>query len=48
MPWICWEHLFLMLCMLFTHKGSSLNLDLMISSNYFLIMIMPMSIYVYM
>jgi len=41
-PWLCWERL---LCM---DKGSSLNLDLMVSSNYVLIMIMLMSIYVYM
>ena len=37
-----------MLCMLFMNKGSSLNLDLTIYSNYVMIMIMIMSIYVYM
>ena len=37
-----------MLCMLCMNKGSSLNLDLMLSSNYFMIMIMLMFIYVYM
>ena len=48
MPWLCWELFFSMLCMLSIDKGSSLNLDLMISSNYVVIMIMMMSIYVYM
>ena len=37
MPQLCWEMLFSMLCM---NKGSSLNLDLVISGNYVLIMIM--------
>ena len=37
-----------MLYMMCTDKGSSLNLDLMISGNYVVIMIMLMSIYVYM
>ena len=44
MPWLCWEMLFLMLHMCCTHKGRSLNLDLMISSKYVVIMIMLMSI----
>ena len=48
MPWLCWELLFLMLCMLCMDKGSSLNLDLMIFSSYVAIMIMLMTIYVYM
>jgi len=45
MPWLCFELFFLMLCMCCTHKGSSLNLDLMISGNYIMIMIMLMFIY---
>ena len=47
MPWLYWELLFLMLRMCFTHKESSLNLDLMRSSNYVVITIMLMFIYVY-
>jgi len=47
-PWLCWELLFSMLCMLCMDKGSSLNLDLMLSSNYVVIMIILMSIYAYM
>lgn len=47
MPWINWEVLFSMLCMLCMDKGSSLNVDLMISGNYVVITIMLMSIYVY-
>lgn len=47
MPWLCWELLFSMLCMHCMNKGSSLNLDLMISSNYIVIMITLMSICVY-
>ena len=35
-----------MVCMLCIDKGNSLNLDLMVSSNYVVIMIMLMSIYV--
>jgi hypothetical protein len=46
MPWLCWELLFSMLCMLCMNKGSSLNLDLMISGNYVMIMIMLM-LYIY-
>ena len=45
MPWLCWEQLFSMLCM---NKGSSLNLDLMLSGNYVMTLIMLMFIYVYM
>ena len=37
-----------MLYMHYTDNGSSLNIDLMISSTYVVIMIMLMSIYVYM
>ena len=48
MPWLCWELLFSMWRMCCMHKGSSINLDLMISSNYVVIMIMLMSICVYM
>lgn len=48
MPWLCWELLFSMLCICFTHIGSSLNLEFMISSRYVVIMIMLMSICVYM
>lgn len=48
MPQLCWELLFSMLCMLCTDKGSSFNLNPMISINYVVIMIMMMSIYVYM
>ena len=44
MPWICWESLFSILCMLEIDKGSPLNLYLMISSNYVVIMIMLMYI----
>jgi len=40
--------LFSMLCMLCMDKGCSLNLDLMLSSNYVVIMTMLMFIYVYM
>ena len=42
------EPLFSMVFMFQTDKGSSLNLDLMISGNCVVIMIMLMSIYVYM
>lgn len=48
MPWLCWERLFPMLCMLCMNKGSSLNLDLMLLGNYFMIMILLMFKYVYM
>ena len=48
MPWLCWELLFSMLCMLCTDKGSSLNIELMIYGNYVVIMIILTSIYVYM
>ena len=48
MPWLCWEILFSMLCMLCTNNGSSLNLDLMISGNYVVIMSVSIYIYVYM
>ena len=48
MAWLCWELLFSMLCMLCTDKGSSLDLNLVISSNYLIITIMLMSIYAYM
>ena len=44
MPWLSWELLFLMLHMCCMHKGSPLNMDLMIFSNYFVILIMLMSI----
>ena len=47
-PWLCWEPLFLMLHMCCKHKGSYLNLDLMLSANYVMIMIMMMFIHVYM
>lgn len=47
-PLVCWELFFLMLCMLLMDKGSSINLDLMLLSNYVVIMIIMMSIYVYM
>jgi len=47
MLWLCWEFFFSMLCMCCTHKGSSLNLDLTVSSDYVVIMIM-LSICVYM
>ena len=40
MPWLSWEMLFSMLCMLCTDKGSSLNLNNMVSNNYVMIMIM--------
>lgn len=46
MPFLCWERLFSMLCMLYTDKGSTLNLDLALSDNYVMIMIMMMLIYV--
>ena len=46
MPWLCWELLFSKLCMFCMNKGSSLNLDLMLSGNYDVIMIMLM-FYVY-
>lgn len=48
MPWLCLELLFSILCMCCMDKGSSLNLDLMISGNYIMIIIMLMSIYEYM
>ena len=48
LPWLCWELLLTMLYMLCMDKWSSLNIDLLISSNYVVIMIMLMSIYVYM
>jgi len=44
MPCLCWEQLFSMLCM---NKGSSLNLEIMLSGNYGKIIIMLMFIYVY-
>lgn len=44
--WICWERLFSMLCMMCTDKGSSPNLDIILSCNYVMIMIMLISIYV--
>ena len=47
-PWLCWELLFSMLCMLWTDKWISLNLDLLLFGNYVMIMIMLISIYVYM
>lgn len=43
MPWLCWERFF---SMLYMDKGSSLNLDPMLPSNYVVIMIMVMFIYV--
>ena len=46
MPWLFWELLFSMLCMVSIDKGSYLNLDLMLSSNYVVIMIMLMFIHV--
>lgn len=46
-PWLCWELFFLMLCMCCMHKRNSFNLNLTISSNYVLIMLMLMSICVY-
>ena len=48
MPWICWELFFSMLRMCNTQKGSSLNLDLVLSCNYVMIMIMLMFIYIWM
>ena len=48
MPWLCWELLLSISCMLCTDKGSYLNLDLMISGNHVVIRIRLMSIYVYM
>jgi len=48
MPWAHWELLFLMLYILCIAKWSSLNLDLMISGNCVVIMIMLMPIDVYM
>ena len=48
MPWIFSELLFSMLHMCFMNKGISLNLDLMLFGNYFVIMIMLKFIYVYM
>lgn len=45
-PWICWELLFSMFFMLCMDKGISLNLNLTISSNYVVFMIMIISIYV--
>ena len=47
MPWICWVFLFSMFFMLCMDKGSYLNLYLMITSNYVVIVIMLMCIYVY-
>lgn len=46
MPWLCWEQLFSVLCMVCIDKGSSLNLELMLSNCYVIIMIMMMFIYV--
>lgn len=46
-PWLCWEQLFLMLCMLWMDKGSYLNLDLMIFGNYVVIMFILMFIYIH-
>jgi len=46
MPWLCWEGLFSMWCMVRIDKASSLNLDLMLSGNYVMIMIMLMFIYI--
>ena len=48
MPWLFWELLFPMLCMLCTYKGSYVNIYPMIPSNYVVVMVMLMSIYVYM
>ena len=48
MSWLYWELLFSMLCMVRTDKGSSLNLDLMLSGNYVMIMTMLMFLYVHM
>ena len=49
MPWLCWESLFSMFCMLCMDKGSSLNLNVMISSNYVDVYIcIHVCIYVYM
>ena len=48
MPWLCWELLFSMLCVSCIGKGSSHDLDVIISGNYVLIMIMLTFIYVYM
>jgi len=48
MPCICWELLFSMLHMCCMNKGISLNLYLMLSSNYVMIVIILMFIYVYM
>ena len=45
MPWICWELLLSMLCILCMDKGSYLNLELMIYGNYVVIMIL-LNIYV--
>ena len=49
MPCLSWELLFSMLYMLCTDKQSSLNLNLMISSNYVVIkiMLMVLCIHVY-
>lgn len=47
-PWLCWEILFSMLCMLCMDNKCYLNLDLMLFGNYVVIMIMPMYIYLYM
>jgi len=44
-PWLCWKPLFSMLCMVCTDKGSSLNLELMLSNNY--VMIMTMMVFIY-
>lgn len=46
MPWLCWERLFSMLYILYMNKGSYLNLDLMLSDNCVMIMIVLMFIYV--
>jgi len=45
MAWLCWELLFSMLRISCTHKGRSLNLDIMIFGNYVVIMIVLMFIY---
>ena len=47
MPWLCWDccSQYYTCCM---NKGSTLNLDLIISGNFVVIMIMLRIIYVYM
>jgi len=45
-PWLCWELLFSMLCMLFMHKGRYFNLDLMIFGDCVVTMITLMFLYV--